>query len=125
MARKARGGGALRGQSLRPVVATVTPRPIIVSPPIPPTRERQRGERAKEPEHTATLVPLVRKDGGYRRVERAKDRGEGRQGRVAGRPKAVKWSAPMKLVISLMRSSRRVRTVIDQAVCAPAASSWR
>lgn len=29
----------VRDQSLRPVAATVTPRPIIVSPPTPPTRE--------------------------------------------------------------------------------------
>jgi hypothetical protein len=29
----------IQAQSLRPVTATVTPKPIIVSPPTPPTRE--------------------------------------------------------------------------------------
>lgn len=50
-------GAVGRIQSLRPVVATVTPRPIIASPPTPPTMESRRGERANQSRAVAAARP--------------------------------------------------------------------
>lgn len=50
-------GDLRRSQSLRPVAATVTPRPIIASPPTPPTVESRRGERANQSRAVAAARP--------------------------------------------------------------------